>query len=63
MGELFRILAETVVEDRVKDKGRRTGGNRWSCISMYIVRKYFVLSLKTASCENVRVNQHVLAIP
>jgi len=39
MGELVSILAETGVEDRVKDKGWRTGGDRWSCISMYIVRK------------------------
>jgi len=39
MGELISILAKTVVEDRVKDKGRQTGGDRWSYISMYIVRK------------------------
>jgi hypothetical protein len=63
VGELISILAETTVEDRVKDKGRKTGGNRWSCISMYIVRKYFVLSLKTASCGHLTVNQYVLAIP
>jgi hypothetical protein len=63
MEELVSILAETAVEDRVKDKGRRTGGDRRSCISMYNVRKYFVLSPKTAGCGHLIVNQHVLAIP
>jgi hypothetical protein len=63
MGELISILAETGVEDRVKDKGRRTGGDRSSCISMYIIRKYFVLSPKTAGCGHLIVNQYVLAIP
>lgn len=61
MGELVSILAETGVEDRVKNKGRRTGGDRWSCISMYIVRKYFVLSPKTTDCGHLTVNHQVLA--
>jgi len=63
MGELISILAKTGVEDKVKDKERSTGGDRWSCISVYIVRKYFVLSPKTAGCGHLIVNQYVLTIP
>jgi len=62
MGELISILARIGLEDTVKDKGIRTGGDRWSCISMYIVRKYFVLSPKTAGCGHLIVDQYVLAI-
>jgi hypothetical protein len=59
MGKLISTLAETGMED----KGRRTGGDRWSCISMYIFGKYFVLSPKTAGCRHLIVHQYVLAIP